>query len=200
MTQPRIGVLGGSFDPVHVGHLILAETACEQAGLDRVLFIPAGHQWRKTEREMTPARHRLEMVRLAIEDNPRFDVSSVEIEREGPSYTAITLEALRDENPARELAFILGRDALADLPHWHAPERIVALAILLVAGRLPDVRSGASQAVAAEIGARIEWLDMPAIEISSADIRGRARSGRSIRYLVPERVTDYIAAHRLYLA
>jgi nicotinate-nucleotide adenylyltransferase len=194
----RLGVLGGSFDPPHLGHLILAETARQQAGLDRVLFVPAGYQWRKAEREMTAAAQRLEMVRLAIADNPQFAVATLELEREGPSYTAVTLEALAAENPGADLFFILGRDALADLPNWHAPERVVALATLAVAGRPDGGASAASEALPAGLGARLVWLDMPAIEISATDIRRRVESGRSIRYLVPEGVSKYITDNRLY--
>jgi nicotinate-nucleotide adenylyltransferase len=191
----RLGVLGGSFDPLHLGHLILAEAAREQAQLDRVIFVPAGHQWRKTGREMTPARQRAEMVRLAIAGNPHFEISTLEIEREGPSYTDVTLELLTEAHPGAELVFILGQDALADLPGWHAPERVVELAALAVAARADGDASRPSQALQ---GARVTWLDMPLVQISASDIRERVSAGRTIRYLVPDEVREYIAEHRLY--
>jgi nicotinate-nucleotide adenylyltransferase len=195
----RVGVLGGSFDPIHLGHLILAETAREQAGLDRVIFVPAGYQWRKADHEMTPAAQRLEMVRQAIADHPNCEVSTIEIEREGPSYTDVTLEALRDADSSAEFFFILGYDALADLPHWHAPQRVIELATLVVAGRPAEIASEAPQAALGDLRARIIWLEMPAIEISATDIRERVGSGRSIRYLVPDSVMEYIASNGLYL-
>jgi nicotinate-nucleotide adenylyltransferase len=191
----RIGVLGGSFDPVHSGHLILAETAREQASLDRVIFVPTGYQWRKADREMAPGNQRCEMVRLAIAGNADFEVSTLEVEREGPSYTEVTLELLAAANPAAELVFILGQDALADLPNWHAPERVVELASLAVATRAGEGPPRPSQAFPA---ARLTWLEMPLIEVSASDIRERVQNGRSIRYLVPDAVRDYIASNGLY--
>jgi nicotinate-nucleotide adenylyltransferase len=191
----RLGVLGGSFDPPHYGHLILAETARELLALDRVLFVPAGYQWRKAEREMAPAADRCEMVRLAIAGNPAFELSTLEVDREGPSYTDVTLELLAAQLPEAELVFILGRDALADLPNWHAPERVVALATLAVAARAGEAAPGPSQAFP---GARVEMLTMPLIEISASAVRGRVSSGRSIRYLVPDAVREHIAARGLY--
>lgn len=197
----RIGVFGGSFDPVHLGHLILAETAREQVRLDRVIFIPAGYQWRKADRDMAPAQQRLDMVRLATEGEPHFEVSTIELERDGPSYSNVTLEAVQEANPGADLFFILGRDALADLPHWHAPQRVVELATLLVAGRPEGHGSEAPQTVSlGDLPARIVWVDMPAIEISATDIRERVESGRSIRYLVPDSVRDYIAVNSVYSA
>jgi nicotinate-nucleotide adenylyltransferase len=197
-VSERLGVLGGSFDPVHLGHLVLAECAREQLSLDRVLFVPTGYQWRKADREMTPAPQRCEMVRLAIADNPCFELSTVEVEREGPSYTDVTLEALLAEHPVAELFFILGQDALADLPHWHAPQRVVELATLAVARRPDPDGLAAPEAALGDLPARIAWVDMPAMEISATDIRARAGSGRSLRYLVPETVREFITANSLY--
>jgi nicotinate-nucleotide adenylyltransferase len=194
----RLGVLGGSFDPIHLGHLILAETAREQLGLDRVIFVPTGYSWRKAEREMTAATHRCEMVKLAIAHSPEFELSTLEVDREGPSYTAVTLEALADANPGAELFFILGRDALVDLPNWHAPERVVELATLAVATRGDEGGMASSEAALGNLRARIAWLEMPAIEISATDIRQRMRFGRSVRHRVPAEVERYIEAHQLY--
>jgi len=191
----RLGVLGGSFDPVHMGHLVLAETAREQARLDRVVFMPAGHQWRKADREMTPGRQRCDMLRLAIAGNPHFEVSTLEIEREGPSYTDVTLALLAEADPGAELVFILGQDALADLPNWHAPERVVGLATLAVAGRAGGAAPRPPEALPE---ARLIWLVMPLIEISASGIRERVRAGRTIRYLVPDPVREYVVANGLY--
>ena len=191
----RTGFLGGTFDPVHLGHLVLGESAREQLSLDRVLFVPTGHSWRKPDRVITPAEHRVTMLRLAIEDNAAFDVSLLEVERPGPSYTVVTLEQMKAERPEEEIFFILGRDALADLPHWHRPERILALATLAVADR-----PGAAEPGAPLPEARLQAVDMPAIGITGTDLRERVRDGRSVRYQVPASVEAYIRRHRLYVA
>lgn len=197
----KIGVLGGTFDPIHLGHLILGEEARLQLGLDRVLFLPAGDPWRKTGRFITAREHRLRMVELAIADNPGFAVSRIEVDRPGPSYTADTLACLRDEyGPETQLYFILGRDALADLPNWHQPEKIVALAYLAVAHRLgwtvteqPDIESRILR-----LGGTIVPINMPLIAISATHLRERLARGLSVRYQVPDAVLTYIAAHALY--
>ena len=194
----RLGVLGGSFDPIHTGHLGLAETAHAQADLDRVIFVPTGYQWRKADRRMAPAGERCEMVRLAIACHPHFELATLEVEREGPSYSDITLEVLKDERPDAELVFILGQDALADLPNWHAPERVLEQATLAVAGRAGAGGATASEALPGGLRGRVIWLDMPPINVSATDIRGRVRAGRSIEGLVPEAVREYIAAENLY--
>jgi nicotinate-nucleotide adenylyltransferase len=189
-----LGILGGTFDPVHIGHLVLGESAREELDLDRVLFIPASVQWRKGHRKVTEPHHRLEMLRLAIVDNPAFEVSEVEIERGGPSYTVETLEELRRTRPAADLYFIVGEDALADLPNWREPERIVRLARLVVAARRVDAPAQAKS----EYAEGAVRLMMPLLEISSTDIRRRVGAGRSIRYLVPPLVEAYIRRNNLY--
>ena len=194
----RVGVLGGSFDPIHAGHLRLAQTAYEQADLERVVFVPAGYQWRKAEQQMAPAGERCEMVRLAIAGHPHFEIATLEVEREGPSYSDVTLEALKEEKPGAELVFILGRDALADLPNWHAPERVLELAALAVAGRAGDGGPTASEALPGGLHGRVIWLDMPPVNVSATEIRERVHAGRSIEGLVPEAVREYIAAEKLY--
>ncbi|MCH7809012.1 MAG: nicotinate (nicotinamide) nucleotide adenylyltransferase [Chloroflexi bacterium] len=194
----RVGVLGGSFDPVHAGHLRLAETAYGQAGLERVIFVPAGYQWRKAGLQMAPAGERCEMVRLAIAGHPRFELATLEVEREGPSYSDVTLDALKEERPGAELVFILGQDALADLPNWHAPERVLELATLAVAGRAEDGEPTASEALPGGLAGRIIWLDMPPVDVSATEIRERVQAGRSLEGLVPEAVREYIAAEKLY--
>jgi nicotinate-nucleotide adenylyltransferase len=183
----RLGILGGTFDPIHLGHLILGEVAREELALDQVFFVPTGVQWRKAAREIAPAEHRVAMARLAIAGNPAFVLSTVEVDRPGPSYTADTLEQLRGTYPDAEMFFIVGRDALEDMPNWVRPERIRELATIAVAARC-----GAAPSQGAE------WLSMPAIGISATDIRERVAAGRSIRYLVPPAVETYIREHSLY--
>jgi nicotinate-nucleotide adenylyltransferase len=189
----RLGVLGGTFDPPHVGHLILAEQAREQLRLDFVVFIPAGDPWRKAGRDVSPAAHRLEMTRLAVAGNDAFYVDDLEITREGPTYTVDTLRLLRERAPGDELFFIVGEDALADLHAWRDPEGIAALATLAVAGR-----SGIEVAAALPFARRVERIAMPLIDVSSTDVRERASAGRSLRYLVPPAVEAYIKDNRLY--
>lgn len=193
----RVGVLGGTFDPPHVAHLVLAEQAREQLGLGRVIWVPAGIPWRKAGRAISEAKHRVKMVELAIEGNPTFELCRVEADHEGPSYTAETLEKL-GEAYGPELYFILGADALEDLPNWHAPERIVLLARLAVAGRpgaSEDVKRRFARPGLAE---RAVDVEMPAMEVSGTDLRRRAADGRSLRYLVPEAVREYIEREGLY--
>lgn len=196
----RVGVLGGTFDPVHIGHLLLGEMAREQLSLERVLFIPTGQSWRKPQREITGGEHRLAMLRLATQDNPGFGVSSLEVDREGPSYTAVTLEALTERHPNDELFFILGRDALADLPNWHNPARIVELATLAVAERPNAEAPSVTETRLATLDARLASITMPAIGVTSTEIRERIAEGRSVRYQVPDSVSAYIRAHGLYAA
>lgn len=197
----RLGVLGGTFDPPHVGHLILAEEARTSLGLERVLFVPAGDPWRKVGQHVTSAEHRLAMLRLALASDPYFDVCTLEAERPGPSYTADTLEALhRQHGPGLELYFILGEDALRDLPNWKKPERIVTLAWLAVAPRAQGSGPTTSDLEAAVPGLsqRIVPVAMPTIDISSTALRARARAGVSLRYLVSLAVDEYIRRHGLY--
>ena len=199
----RLGVLGGTFDPPHVGHLILAEEARLALELDQVLFVPAGAPWRKAGRELSPREDRLAMVQLAVGDSPHFSVSILEIEREGPSYTAETLAALRQQlADDSEVFFILGQDSLADLPNWRQPQRIISLARLAVAVR-SDCEAAKADALEKEvpgISQRLVWLDMPRIDISSTAVRDRVRQGLPIRYWVPPAVEEYIRQHGLYVA
>jgi nicotinate-nucleotide adenylyltransferase len=200
----RLGVLGGSFDPLHIGHLILAEEARLALGLGQVLFMPAGAPWRKAGQELSPRQDRLAMVRLAVGDNPHFAVSTLEIERDGPSYTAETLAALHEQLPGdSELFFIMGADSLADFPHWHQPQRILELARLAVAERPEPEGVGFGEALVEEVAEamrqRVVWLRMPRIDISSTALRDRVRRGLWIRYWVPLPVEEYIRQHGLYL-
>jgi len=197
----RLGVLGGTFDPVHFGHLILGEVAREDVDLDRVLFIPTGHPWRKARQDIAAASDRLAMLRLATAGNAAFDVSTVEVDRDGPTYTEVTLEALLKEyGKETELFLVIGRDSLLDFPHWHDPGRIAELATLVVADR--DGTGVLSESVPTLPGivARLCWLRMPRVDVNSTDIRSRVREGSSIRYRVPDGVAAYIEERRLYRA
>lgn len=192
------GVMGGTFDPIHIGHLVIAEEARLRLGLDRVTFVPAGRPWRKDGREIAPGADRLAMVRLAIEANPGFDLSTIELDREGPSYSVETLEALAESG--EELFFIVGADALIDLPNWWQADRIPRLATVVIAGR-PGLDEGMIMSAAAKVpglAPRLVWLDAPLIDVSSTDLRSRSRSGEELRYLTPAAVAEYIRERRLY--
>lgn len=193
----KVGVLGGTFDPVHTGHLIVAEQARDALALDLVLFVPAGEPWRKSHRAITPGEHRLAMLRIAVEGNDHFGISDIELRAAGPSYTADTLATLAGERLDDEFVFVLGSDALADLPNWHEPERIVRHATLAVAPREMQ-ELNATLLTLPGLTARVVPFDVPRIDISSTDIRARVAAGRSVRYLVPRGVEAYIAAHGLY--
>jgi nicotinate-nucleotide adenylyltransferase len=197
----RVGVLGGTFDPVHMGHLILGEAARQELALEQVIFVPAGEPWRKAGRKLASVEDRVAMVRLAIADNPHFVISTVEAEREGPSYTAETLAALHERFVVpTELFFILGRDTLADFPYWKDPHAIIAQAWLALAERqgAESISDDELEQKVPGILKRLATFAMPTFEVSSTDIRKRCREGRSIRYLVPAAVESYIANRHLY--
>lgn len=201
MGGVAVGVLGGTFDPVHIGHLVLAEQALAQLGLREVLFVAAGNPWRKGERMLTSVDHRVEMVRLAIDGRREFRLSLMEVERPGPSYTADTLEELRAFlGDQVELYFLLGQDALADLPYWHEPERIARAARLGVALRPGWDRFDPAEAARLVSGleGRVVTVEMPLLDLSSSVLRDLASRGRSLRYLVPDAVEAYIRKHCLY--
>jgi nicotinate-nucleotide adenylyltransferase len=190
----RLGVLGGTFDPVHVGHLILAQCALEQLGLEQVRFLPAGDPWRKHGRPVTEARRRLRMVELAVADNPLFEVDPLEVETPGPSYTSESLAKIAATLPqGSELFFVLGEDALADLPNWHEPEVIVRHARLAVAGR-----GEIAAPVPAYARDRMVRVEMPAIDVSSTELRRRVREGLTLRYYAPPAVEAYVREQGLY--
>ncbi len=195
----NIGVLGGTFDPIHMGHLIIAEEARVKLALSEVFFVPAGQPWLKQDRNITPAVHRVEMVRRATADNPYFKLSTLEVERPGPSYTVDTLIMLRKQLGSRaSLFFLLGRDALAEVALWKEPHKVVQLCKLVVAPRIgsKDLRH-LEKAIPGLLG-RVIQLDMPVIGISSSEIRQRIAQGLPIRYLVPPAVEKYITEHRMY--
>ena len=192
--------MGGTFDPIHYGHLVAAEMARTEFGLGRVLFMPTGTPPHKAGQRITPAESRLAMVELAIADNPSFEASRLEIERQGPSYTVDTLRQLKQARPEDELYFITGTDALRDLFSWHEPREILHLAHFIAASR-PGFAAESMLEQASDdplILTKVHLLEVPALAISSTDIRQRVSRGRSIRYLLPETVRDYIVRHRLY--
>ncbi len=197
----KTGILGGTFDPIHKGHLAVAEEVRLRLNLDEVLFIPVGRPWRKAGIPILPAEQRVEMVRLAIADRPAFNLSTIEVDREGPSYTIDTLEELISMRGGEdELFFIVGWDSLTDLPNWKAPEQIVRLCLLVAVPRpgcfppdlelLEDSIPGVSE--------RIILLDKPEVDVSASQIRERVASGLSISGLVSEAVEKYIREHGLY--
>jgi nicotinate-nucleotide adenylyltransferase len=192
-----VGVLGGTFDPIHIGHLAAAEEVREVLGLERVLFVPAGIPPHKPGRLISAPHHRLAMVELAIAGNPSFEVSRVELDRTGPSYTVDTLEALSE---GRDLTLILSAESFRGLPSWQRPERILGLARLAIVprGGLAPPGKGWLEEHFPEIEARIVELDAPRLRLSATDIRARVAAGRSIRYLVPDAVIGYIEDHDLY--
>jgi nicotinate-nucleotide adenylyltransferase len=194
------GVFGGTFDPIHVAHLAVAEAARDTFGLRRVLFVPAAQPPHKPGRAITPVEHRLAMVEAAVVGNPAFEVSRIEVDRDGPSYTVDTLAALCDADPRQRLALIVSADSYAELPTWHEPERILELAALIVAPRdgyaAPDPDFLARTYPAAN--AAVAFLSGPHIRLSASEIRAQAAAGRSVRYLVPDAVAAYIGDHGLY--
>jgi len=198
----NIGVLGGTFDPIHIGHLILAEEARARLNLAVILFVPAGQPWLKAGSPISPAEHRLEMVRLALADKAYFKLSTMEIERAGPSYTVDTIAELQAQLGAEdELFFILGWDNLAELPQWKQPSRLIRMCHLVAVPRpgypRPDLK--ALEAVIPGLSQRVMFMDKPEIDISASVIRSRVVQGLSIRHLVPESVNRYIKQHKLYL-
>ena len=197
----NVGVLGGTFDPIHNGHLIIAEEARIKLGLERVIFVPAGKPWFKEHRDIAPGEHRLAMIRLAIAANPHFSVSTVDLDRTGPSYTVHTLPDLKRElGAAVNFYFILGVDALAGLPLWKEPEGVVEMCYL-VAARRPGVGPLDLESLERSmpgISSRIIFLDNTLVDISSTDIRERLRKGLPITNLVPDAVERYIREKGLY--
>jgi nicotinate-nucleotide adenylyltransferase len=199
-----LGVLGGTFDPIHVAHLALAQEAAEALGLERVLFVPAGSPPHKPGILITPGDHRLAMVELAIAGNDRFETSRIELDRQGPSFTVDTLEALAASRRAAgisgDLTLILSADAFLGLMSWRQPRRVLELARLAVAPRdgYPEAGPAFLGTNAPDQADRATFLDGPWIRLSASTLRARAAAGRSLRYLVPDAVAAYIGDHDLY--
>jgi nicotinate-nucleotide adenylyltransferase len=192
----RLGVLGGTFDPVHFGHLVAASEVCQALGLDEVIFVPTGQPWQKFGRELAPVEDRYAMTVLATASNPLFSVSRVDMDRPGRTYTVDTLRDLRaSRGPSAEFFFIMGADALRGIGTWRNPEELLALAKFVGCTR-------AGHQMTAEMMADERFLRVaiPALEISSTMCRERVAAGLPINYLVPEAVAQYIAKRRLYLA
>jgi len=197
----NIGVLGGTFDPIHIGHLIVAEEARMRLGFNEVLFVPAGQPWLKLDHSITPAVHRVEMVRRAIAANPHFRLCTLEVEHPGLSYTVDTMTMLQKQlGSEADFFFILGCDTLAELPLWKEPKKLVQLCRLVVAPRLGSTDLKHLETSISGLPDKVIQLDMPVIGISSSGIRQRIAQGLSIRYLVPEEVEKYIAEQKIYLA
>ena len=196
----RIGIMGGTFDPVHYGHLVAAEQAWYRFGLDKVVFVPTGRPPHKPESQVSDAHHRLRMTVLATQSNEHFEVSSVEVDRPGPTYAFDTVRQFRDAYPpGTALYFITGADAILTMMEWKDSDTLVQLCEFVAATRpgyqLADERIREIFGPAAH---RIHFFEVPALAISSTDIRDRVRTGRPIRYLLPDAVMDYIAGAGLY--
>jgi nicotinate-nucleotide adenylyltransferase len=195
----RVGVLGGTFNPPHLGHLLCAQEAYVQLELDVVMLMPARIPPHKPVEEEPGAEHRLELCRLAGRDDPRFEVSDLEINRSGPSYTVDTLSELHSKAPDNDLFLIVGGDIAAGLAEWHEAERVLALSTLAVVERSGTPRTAVDDALERLRGAdRARFFRMPTIGISSTLVRERVRAGLPLRYLVPEPVESYIADRELY--
>lgn len=195
----RIGVMGGTFDPVHKGHLAIARSAAEQLDLDRVLFIPTGHPHFKLDRDIAPADERARMVALAIEDDPLFELDTREIERPGVTYTADTLEELVQTYPKSSLFFITGADSAVTLPRWKRAEEIARLCTIVVAHRPGDAELFVPDVLAsAPIDFDVIYIDAPQIDVSSTSVRERAARGEDVSDSVPLEVAQHIAEQGLY--
>jgi nicotinate-nucleotide adenylyltransferase len=195
-----IGVLGGTFDPPHIAHLILASEALAQLELERVLWVLTPDPPHKPDRVITPVRYRREMVDAAIKDNPAFEFSSVDLERDPPHYAVDTLDLLQQQYPSKALVYLMGQDSLRDLPRWHRPQEFLERCAYLGVMRRPDVMIDLDSLKAELPGIehKVHFLDVPWVEISSSDIRQRAASGNSFRYYLPESVYRLILEHQLY--
>jgi nicotinate-nucleotide adenylyltransferase len=195
----RVGILGGAFNPPHIGHLVCAQETLLQLELDQVLFVPTGEPPHRELEDDPGAEVRLEMVELAIAGDSRFAVSRIEVDRDGPSYTADTLAAMTKAEPDHQLFLILGGDQAAALPDWHEPEKVLELATVAVVERVNWSRNAIAVKIARLRGTdAVRYLDMPLIQVSSSGIRRRVREGTPIRYLVPEKVASYIEDKALY--
>ena len=197
----RIGIYGGSFDPIHLGHLLLAETCRETCALDEVWFLPCANPPHKPVGSLTSGKLRAEMIELAIAGDRDFGVCRIELERSGPSFTVDTLRQLTQQHPTTEFCFLMGADSLADLPLWREPRTILELAEVIAVNRghqAPPSLDLLEKQLGSQACDRITLVTMPAIDISATDLRDRVRANRSTRYRIPRAVETYIAQHGLY--
>ncbi len=199
VVMERIGILGGTFDPPHLGHLILGEYAADALALSQVLFVPAADPPHKQDEFKLPVIHRLAMLERALAGNERFTVSRIDIDRPGPHYSLDMVQIVKEQFPQAELFFVMGGDSLRGLPKWHRPADFIQHCKLAVMRRPDDdVRSDMHETVLPGLAARVVMLDAPLIDISSTQITERLEAGYSIRYLVPEVVRAYIETNQLY--
>jgi nicotinate-nucleotide adenylyltransferase len=195
----RVGLLGGTFDPPHIGHLILGEYAADALDLTHLLYIPAADPPHKQDEQKTPVEHRLAMLELALIDNPRFEISRVDVDRAGPHYSLDTVRIVQSQYPGAELYFVMGGDSLRDLPTWHRPAEFIRRCKLAVMGRPgAEARPDMHENMFPGLAERVVMIDSPLIEISSTEIVQRVSEGRSVRYLLPDSVLAYIQQHNLY--
>ncbi|MGC8972327.1 MAG: nicotinate-nucleotide adenylyltransferase [bacterium] len=197
MNSDRIGLMGGTFNPIHYGHLVAAEEARHQFNLDQVIFIPSGQPPHRMPRTVIPAEDRYIMTALAIATNPYFNISRIEIERPGPSYTIDTVRAFKEMYPRSELFFITGLDAILEILTWRDPYELVRLAHFIAVTR-PGYNPECLKNLDEEILDNVSLLEIPGYAISSTLIRERVAQGKPIRYMVPEPVEAYIRKHGLY--
>lgn len=195
----RIGILGGTFDPPHVGHLILAQHAVDAIGLTLLLFMPAADPPHKQMEDKTPVNQRLAMLDCATQDNPQFAISRVDVDRPGPHYSVDMIKLVQAEYPQANLYFIMGGDSLRNLPTWHQPQELIRLCRIAVMRRpQSEISLDMHAATLPELAQRLTIVDAPLIDISSTAIVARIEAGLSIRYLVPDPVLEYINTHQLY--
>lgn len=194
----KLGIMGGTFDPIHLGHLAAAENARYYLGLDLILFMLSAQPPHKDYQMVSPAPHRLRMVELAIADNSWFKASTLEMERQGASYTVDTLKELKQKLERPEVYFLMGSDSLFDLVNWYHYEEIASLCTLVSVSRPGFANEEALESVPASIRKKTIILEVPGLEISSTELKRRLQSGEPVRYLLPEAVAAYIEEHRLY--
>jgi nicotinate-nucleotide adenylyltransferase len=195
-----MGIFGGTFDPPHLGHLILAAEARAQLGLERLLWVLTPDPPHKQGQSIAPLEQRLDMVKLAIADDPQFEISSVELDRPGPHYALDTVQILAGQNPGVNLIYLMGGDSLRDLPHWHRPADFISAYHLIGVMRRPEdaVELGVLEESLPGLAAKVRFVDAPLLEIAAHEIRNRIAEGRPFRYFLPEPVYKYIDSHGLY--
>ena len=199
MTVHRVGLMGGTFDPIHNAHLFIAEDARIRFVLDTVLFIPNGSPPHKSGREVASAHHRLEMTKLAVASNPMFRTSEIEMRADAPSYAVDTLRGIRSQFPDSEILYITGTDTVAELMTWKAPEEVIALAQFAAYSRPGCSPEQLQNALPANYFSRVHILESINLEISSTDIRQRLSAHKPVRYLIPDAVLEYIEHNDLYV-